>query len=152
MSEDTTMTMAEFIQREGLTMKAAEVGSRPDSLMDSPGARHWRCVLESWVPAPFGGGLVERTGRKMVIFFTQGSAHTEAPTLADVLDCMASDSTFSGDFADFCSELGYDEDSRQAERIFKATKRQTAKLLDLFGETADYCPVLDDLRYNVERL
>jgi hypothetical protein len=51
------------------------------------------------------------------------------------------------DNEDWCGELGYDPDSRRAERTFKAIEQQTEKLrrfLDAEG--------LDDLVYHTERL
>lgn len=152
-----TISMADFIAREGLTMMARKVDSRPDGLMGNS-ATHWHCVLNAGRKiACFAGESLNMHSAghkpvKMVVYFSQGIAHTSPPTLPEVLDCLASDSTYGNDFEEFCDELGYDSDSRQAERIFKAIQRQTNKLLELFCETANRCPVLDDLRYNVERL
>ena len=37
------------------------------------------------------------------------------------------------DFSDFCSELGYDEGSRRAEKIYKACQKATAKLQRIYN-------------------
>ena len=47
------------------------------------------------------------------------------------------------DFEDFCSEFGYDTDSRKAERTHKACQRTRAKLARVF--TGDLCDLLNSL-------
>src|SRR5688572_20209656 len=47
----------------------------------------------------------------------------EEPTAYDALSCVSSDAYTPEDFADFCSEYGYDEDSRKAYNIFKRADR-----------------------------
>ena len=42
----------------------------------------------------------------------------ENPTAYDVLTCLTKNDP--GTFKDFCEEFGYDEDSRNAERVYKA--------------------------------
>ena len=156
MQEVEQLSLADFIARENVTMKCREVDTRPDDLMQES-ATHWRCVLNAGRTMPHFAGQsmnVERVGDKpckMVIYFSQGSAHTGPPTLADVLDCCASDYT-TGTFNDFCSDFGYDSDSRAAEKVYRACVSQSRRLRHLFGETEDYCPVTEDLIYNTERL
>lgn len=61
------------------------------------------------------------------------------PTLEDVLDCLASDCSSvenSRSFADFASELGYDEDSRSAERTYRVCQDQAVELENLLGRDA----------------
>ena len=36
------------------------------------------------------------------------------------------------DFEDFCNDLGYDEDSRNAEKIYNAVKKQLKQLQNIF--------------------
>lgn len=75
----------------------------------------------------------------MGLYFSQGSAHTEAPTLADVLDCLASDASSyanAGSFEEWAGVLGYDPDSRSSLRIFNTVKRQAEQLKRLLGADA----------------
>ena len=51
-----------------------------------------------------------------------------------------------GTFEDFCSEFGYDTDSRQAEKTYKAVKREWEKVARVFGSEGE---CLEDL-CNVE--
>jgi len=48
------------------------------------------------------------------------------PTPYSILACLNED--YSTDFHDFCRNYGYDEDSRKAEKIYKAVKKETAGL------------------------
>lgn len=66
-------------------------------------------------------------------------ALAKAPTAADVLSCLCSDAR-SADrttFEDWCSDLGYDTDSRKAEKIYLACVETNAKLHAFLGEDFD---------------
>ena len=52
------------------------------------------------------------------------------PTCYDVLACLTKYDP--GTFEDFCSEYGYDEDSRAAERIYIAVQKEFANLKRFF--------------------
>ncbi|MDE2019109.1 MAG: hypothetical protein KGJ13_02050 [Patescibacteria group bacterium] len=55
-------------------------------------------------------------------------------TMLGVLECVALDATSAiGTFENFCGELGYDTDSRKAERMHKACVRERVNLCRLFG-------------------
>lgn len=58
----------------------------------------------------------------------------------NALDCFAMDSLSvqDHDFRSFCSEFGYDEDSRTAEKVFKGCLRMEEKFERVIGETDDY--------------
>lgn len=74
-------------------------------------------------------------GRRMTVPFWTGQAITDDPTAKDVLECLLSDSE-SGDmdFEEFCSDLGYDSDSRTAERTWKQCQRINKRLHRLLGD------------------
>ena len=52
------------------------------------------------------------------------------PTVYDVLACMTKYDP--GTFENFCSDFGYDEDSRTAERIYFAVQKEYSQLSRLF--------------------
>lgn len=52
------------------------------------------------------------------------------PSVYDVLACLTKYDP--GTFEDFCSDYGYDEDSRTAERIYFAVQKEYAQLASLF--------------------
>ena len=59
-----------------------------------------------------------------------------------ILDCITSDYySECGNFDDFCSEFGYDSDSRKAYKSYKAVQRQSEKHHKVFSD-----PDIDQLR------
>ncbi len=128
--------IAEFIRSAGITLRA-ERTDHNSSMADSRDMDHWRVTL--------------RAGRsRMTLTFSKGYGHNGAePTTAEVLDCLASDAATwenAQTFEDWCSEFGFDTDSRKAERIFKTVERQAARLKALLGESA-----YDTLLWHTER-
>lgn len=102
-------------------------------------ADHWKVILK-----------IGR--RQMTTYFSKGYGHHGAePTAEEVLDCLAQD--ISGylnarGFEDWCSEYGYDTDSRKAERIYNVIARQAKQLARFIGDEAAH----DELLYNTERM
>jgi hypothetical protein len=77
--------------------------------------------------------------RRMTVDFWQGSAHRDEPTAKDVLECLLSDASvedYNG-FEDWASDMGFDEDSRKAEKIYRDVLTQTEKLKKLLGDDYD---------------
>lgn len=56
----------------------------------------------------------------------------EEPSAYDVLACISGDVYAPEDFAKFCSEYGYDEDSRQAEATWKRVDKFARRLRTFF--------------------
>jgi hypothetical protein len=54
------------------------------------------------------------------------------PTAYDVLTCLQKHDV--GTFKDFCSEFGYDEDSRKAEKIFRAVVVEYGNVRKIWSE------------------
>lgn len=89
------------------------------------GATHWRVTLRF-------------RGRRMTVPFSQGSAHTSEPTAANVLGCLLSDAISADEsFEEWCDNLGFDTDSRKAERTYKVVQAQSEKLKRLLGDDFD---------------
>lgn len=114
------MTMQQFIEQHTITLNATRTDRNPD-MSDFEGD-HWRVTLK-------------RPGRRMSLFFSKGYGHGGAPpTAEEVLECLRSDACTDGDtFEEFCFSLGYDSDSRKAEKSYKAAQRQTDKLRRFLG-------------------
>lgn len=80
-----------------------------------------------------------RNGKKYTFDFGQSiMAGATPPDMYDVLSCL--EKYGYDNFEDFCSELGYDTDSRTAERIYNAVEREYAAVERLFGD------IIDELR------
>lgn len=104
----------------GITMSCVRTESRKDADDWDASASHWRVTLR-------------HNGKRMSFAYSMGAAHTGEPERDDCLNAVLRDAEFAaGDFADFCSELGYDEDSRKAYRQFLACKRIAASVARLF--------------------
>ena len=58
-----------------------------------------------------------------------GNTHMETDDLKDALRSLLEDSGVAGlSFSEFCSEYGYEEDSRKAYRVYTACKKQFEKV------------------------
>ena len=119
------MNVEAFIRKVGITMVA-----RPRKPVLDPEDKfaaqrgYYRCTFE------------RRVGPKAVTFtvdWTSGAPASE-PKAVDVLENLQSDSNFQGSFEEFCGDFGYDEDSRKAEKIYKAINSQNRRLKTFLGE------------------
>lgn len=132
----------EAINQLGITMTSERLDRRSDGLMADamPGSRHWIITLT-------------RGAEVMTLQFTQGPAHTEAPTLYDVLECIASDwSSAAQPFEDWCKDYGFNDDPEYDEddagnlillpnpyrRIYDAVQAQALDLERLFSDDPDF--------------
>lgn len=141
------MTMAEFLaDRPALHAEVARIPMRPgtdpaegDAWMR--GARHWVVEIRR----------VARPGKpteRMAVFYSQGSGIKTAPTLADVLDSLATDASLAAmAFGDYAAEIGGDADSRALEATYRACVAEAADLRRVLG-AEDYRTLLEE----VERL
>ncbi|MEK7499295.1 MAG: hypothetical protein AAB649_01675 [Patescibacteria group bacterium] len=62
------------------------------------------------------------------------------PSAADVLSCLLSDTSgydFNDSFEDWCSEYGYDTDSRRAKDIYEKCRKISVKLHRLLDDDFD---------------
>jgi hypothetical protein len=122
------MTLADFIAKHQIRMTSVHTDRNPHMADDdwSRTATHWKCII--------GRGKA-----RMTVPFSQGSAHTEAPTLATVLDCLASDASSvenARDFREWAEEMGGDPDSIKALKTYRLIQKQAAKLEALLGPDA----------------
>lgn len=72
--------------------------------------------------------------------------YVKAPSAASVLYCLLSDASLGAElFADFCADLGYDEDSRKALAIYEECQKIAAKLrMFTPGEREKLAELLED--------
>lgn len=139
----TMQTIPAFIAQHGLTMTAAETDSNPNMAADdwSRTATHYICTIR-------------RGDASMEVPFSQGSAHTQPPTLETVLDAISMDIASvenAPDWLDFAEEWGYMEGGaktiRQAREAHETISRQRDELREMIGDDA-----LETLLWSVERL
>jgi len=94
---------------------------------DKQPMHHWRVTLRF-------------EGRRTTVDFWQGLGHSAEPTAADVLSSLVLDASSyenAGSFEAFVADLGYDEDSRAAERVYKACGKMAPRVRKLLGEHFD---------------
>ena len=76
---------------------------------------------------------LSRNGKSYSFKFGQSiAAGAEPPTMYDVLACITKYDPNS--FENFCSEFGYDTDSRTAEKTYKAVCREWKGVERLFAD------------------
>lgn len=130
-----TLKLEDFISQNRISMTAEWTDHNPN--MDSRDMDHWKVTL--------------RMGKaRMTTYFSMGYGHNgKQPEAADVLSCLADDSAGvenAGDFEGFCSEFGYDTDSRKAEKTYKACQHSAARLKKFLGDD-----LYQSLLWNTER-
>jgi len=128
-------TIEQLIERHGLKMETVRASSNPNMPDAYPGMQHSIVTLKA------------ANGASMTLYFSQGAALKPFPTLAAVLDCLASDAAGvenADSFEDWAQEYGYDEDSRASERVYNTIGKQGAKLALLLGEDG-YSALLWDI-------
>lgn len=74
-----------------------------------------------------------RAGKSYTFEFGQSiNEGSNEPNMYDVLTCLTKNDPCT--FEDFCGEFGYDEDSRTAERTYKAEVKEWRAVKRLFGD------------------
>lgn len=114
----------------------------------------WDAKAYDLPPGEKAGERVKRTGPHGITLHTEAQlkrwARPTAPTIDEVLDSLRSDAESIENaplFEDWASEMGYDTDSRKAEKVFHACQEVRGHLIRLLGKAA-----YEDLVANVERL
>lgn len=79
---------------------------------------------------------LKRNKKQYTFTFGQSiSEDSNEPDLYSVLSCLTKYDPYS--FEDFCSEYGYDNDSRSAEKVYNAVCKEYAAVERLFGDCLD---------------
>lgn len=117
------MTLKALVNRTPKVTASAVWAESNPHMDDMPaGSSHWRVTLRY-------------RGRRLTVPFSQGPAICEDPSAESVLSCLLSDaSSADQDFEHWADDLGFDQDSRKAERIYRVVQAQTAKLRRFLGE------------------
>jgi len=127
-----TMNHSAFASLAGVYMTTERIPYRtncPASTFDR-GATHYGLVIFRRVAG--------ESARRMMLEYSQGSAHKTPPTVASVLGCLQMDASSvidCGSFTEWAEDMGYDLDGdhEQAKATFKACKAEASKLLALLG-------------------
>ncbi len=83
--------------------------------------------------------------RQMRVNYWTGQGITTDPSAVDVLESLCMDASGADQsFDEWCSDYGYDTDSRKAERTYRSVQEQTRRLRRLLGDDFDEIVSLDD--------
>lgn len=128
------MTIQEFCTALGIKATVKQVDDNP-YMADRTEKR----VIDPWYRTASHYKVTLRYGkRSMSTYFSQGCGIKNAPTADTVLECLISDATCaSGSFEEFCFDMGYDKDSRKAERIYRACVTIRSRLRRFLGSEYD---------------
>lgn len=73
--------------------------------------------------------------KSMTTVYYTGSGWKKDPVLEDILGSILQDTTYLDyGFEDFANEMGYDPDSRKAEKIYKEIQKQAKKINRIFSK------------------
>jgi hypothetical protein len=134
------MKMQTFISNHNVKIDSTMVDENPNMDSDSR-MNHYKVTLR---------GTFNGKRHQLTTYFSMGLGLSHEPEADDVLDCLASDSASidnARNFEDWASELGYDTNSRKAERTYRICQRQAERLEKFCGSEA-----YRELLYKVERL
>ncbi len=129
------MTFDNFVTKHHVTLSRADQVVANPNMADDQWARqasHYKVEMER--RAQIVG--VPRV-RRMSVYYSMGSAHTQAPKLREVLESLAMDAQGfdnSTTFESWAEEVGLSTDSRKAEQTYNAVQNQSAKLRKFLGE------------------
>jgi hypothetical protein len=136
---------ADFMTKTGATMKAELLGNMPH-FDDAEEARDvYQITLTRGKQAysfRFGqsiansGTSVKRSRNGKTMYDHELIPRKRIiPTEYDIIAAVQKNDV--GTFADFCSEFGYDEDSRKAEKIYFAVQKEWAGIERIFGDVIE---------------
>lgn len=99
--------------------------------------------LGKWQPHPYH--------QRMTIYLENRYKQSKPskPTIDSVMACIVSDAqcvAFGQTFEDFAADMGYDEDSRSAEKCYNACRDEYFALIRLFGSDGfeELCELFQD--------
>lgn len=127
--DDFEEECAFLLEAMGVNFSAKQIDKRTDGLMQDS-ATHWEVTFS-------------RAGQTLHTQYSMGSAHTGMPKETDVFNCLLMDTAdwLEDGFENWAEMLGYDSDSRKAEKIYNACKETAYGLARLFKPSE-----LSDLR------
>lgn len=135
------MDIREYVQRQGIRV---EVVKDRGAQVNEDGWEHHAYILRL---------VNDTTGETMEpVPWMQGYGIETVPQdePATVLDALVSDASTltEGAFEDWASALGYDPDSRKAERTYREIQAQASELVRFLGGVDEF----EHVAYEIERL
>ena len=123
MENDYIKHATDFMTKMGATMETKLLGNMPYFDDDKEARNVYQITLKR-----DGNAYSFRFGQSIVDSRPNG----QKPTAYDILACVQKNDP--GTFEDFCSDFGYDEDSRKAEKIYFAVQKEWTGIERIFGD------------------
>jgi hypothetical protein len=123
--------MDQFVAKHGIratVRPSLDLNRRREWEAKDPGAHHYSVTLSGTFP-----------GASLTVQYSMGSALKDEPTAAKVLDSLAMEASSvdaARGFEDWAADLGFDPDSRKAEKLYRQCLRQSQSLKLFLGEEA----------------
>jgi len=92
---------------------------------------------------------LSRQQKVMSLYFSQGRAIKEPPTLESILECLVNEAITvesSDDLQDWAEQLGYDPDDKKTKRTYNIIKKHIKELKNLLGDE-NYQTLLYDVEF-----
>lgn len=129
------MTYQKLVNRFNLSIRFYSIPFRSDIDQGEWGedAKHFSFVLNRFIDdQPIG----KTRNIKMRGYYSQGSGIKNKPTIIDILNALSLDTqdVQSIDFEEWCSNYGYDSDSRKTYKIYKQCLHELDELINLLGD------------------
>ncbi len=119
-------TLEKFLDGNDIEMRC-----RPVSVNGHP----TRLIAEPWAPQQFSCRLYRSNGHHPLTAIVGSTDGT--PELCDVLDVVAAQAAVvdqAHGYEQWAREMGFDPDSREGERVYRAARREAKLLRQLLGE------------------
>jgi hypothetical protein len=116
------MTTLKELFGEDLTKWSTEITERPDGFCVMKGAKYYLVVLMY-------------DGKALSTHYTLGQSFNRTPEKLEVLSSMITESVLQGcPFEEWCSEMGMDEDSIRAKKLYDHCVSEGNRLAWFLGE------------------
>lgn len=121
--DDIDSDLEYILDAMGVTFSATPAARSDGLMLDMPeGTKHYLVTIGTRY-------------RSFETFYSQGPAITGSPQLLDVLQSLLSDASGADQsFEEWCRDLGYDDDSRKALRIYQACEEIARELDKMFSK------------------
>jgi hypothetical protein len=119
-------TLAKFLDGNDVAMRC-----RPVTVNGDPTG----LIAEPWAPQQYSCRLYRSNGHRPLTAIV--GSDSGAPELCDVLDAVAAQAAVVDQaqaYEQWALEMGFDPDSREGERVYRAARREAKLLRQLLGE------------------
>ena len=124
----------DFLKDCKVKMSVKHTGFKPHFVDDKVSRNCYRVTFSRVLVTTSGSGTNLEEYKEFSVSFGQSIAEgLKTPTAYDVLTCLTKYEP--GTLENFCSDFGYDTDSKKAEKTYKAVVKEWEKVSSFFSES-----------------